>query len=360
MSYYYFANLPVEIFHHIFSFFNYGEISNCYNVNRSWRELSSEHLLKLRLSSVSLNDATLNKIISSFPHPIIQFTIEFYSSKLTEECIISVIKKNPQIRSFRVNSPNITDKTLLEISKNCKGLKYLDLSNNSQITEIGILEIANSCSQLEHLNLTQLRLSEATRQKFPSIILALAKNVKYLKYLDIYGLIPAVEHNAPLINLPLSKLSNLEYLNMGNVQCDYFSEIARNCKHLRHLELLYILSLTDNDILAISNNCNKLQVLRVNTKAISDSIATLVSMCPDIRILEISGISITDVTIYTIIEKCKKNLQFIDITYCKDLTDNAKLDLVKAFGNRLRYSKNILLSTSSELRAKIATIEILK
>jgi len=159
---------------------------------------------------------------------------------------------------------------------------------------------------LEHLNLTQLRLSEATRQKFPSIILALAKNVKYLKYLDIYGLIPAVEHNAPLINLPLSKLSNLEYLNMGNVQCDYFSEIARNCKHLRHLELLYILSLTDNDILAISNNCNKLQVLRVNTKAISDSIATLVSMCPDIRILEISGISITDVTIYTIIEKCKK------------------------------------------------------
>jgi len=60
------------------------------------------------------------------------------------------------------------------------------------------------------------------------------------------------------------------------------------------------------------------------------------------------------------LKNAKKNLQFIDITYCKDLTDNAKLDLVKAFGNRLRYSKNILLSTSSELRAKIATIEILK
>ena len=74
---------------------------------------------------------------------------------------------------------NLTDTSLLSISKNCKFLKILFLIFSSKITDASILAISENCLFLENLNVDNLFL--LTNQS----IFSLAKYSKYLLSLNI-------------------------------------------------------------------------------------------------------------------------------------------------------------------------------
>jgi hypothetical protein len=117
---------------------------------------------------------------------------------------------------------DLTDVSLLSISKNCKNLKILFLIFSSKITDESILAISENCLYLENLNVDNLY--QLTNQS----IFSLAKYSKYLVSLNIRN---CIEINDDSI---MELVKNCIYLNRLIIYgCQ---NISMNCiQHMRSI-----------------------------------------------------------------------------------------------------------------------------
>jgi hypothetical protein len=62
---------------------------------------------------------------------------------------------------------NISDSSMIEISKNCTHLRLLDISGSDKITDTSMIEIGKNCTQLQSLNISDCeKITDTTKKTF--------------------------------------------------------------------------------------------------------------------------------------------------------------------------------------------------
>ncbi|KAJ7299016.1 hypothetical protein O6H91_Y323600 [Diphasiastrum complanatum] len=148
----------------------------------------------------------------------------------------------------------VSDFGLSAIGISCRGLKYLSLWDCPNIGNQGLISIGNGCCQLEKLDLI----------KCPQLgnkgLEAIARGCPFLSTLSLdscamigsTGLEAVGKNCANLLSLSLSKCPAIGDEGIGTV--------VQNCKFLSFLKLDKV-SITDNGLALVGNNCNSLSKL---------------------------------------------------------------------------------------------------
>lgn len=162
---------------------------------------SVEKLIEMspNLESLLINDCPLvatfqnTKIFENLTRltlidlPLFQINPEMVLSKCTYLSLLGMnltddicrfIVSLTSIKTLKLQNRNLTDLTLIEISKNCKEIENLCISKN-RFTDIGVLEISKSCCKILTLELEELNLTDEA-------VFQVVKNLPLLKYINIY------------------------------------------------------------------------------------------------------------------------------------------------------------------------------
>jgi F-box/leucine-rich repeat protein 2/20 len=114
------------------------------------------------------------------------------SLKFSDIGVISIIRKCSKLEEIDLSNDvlgdglvfedeedfdNITDLTLIEISKNCPNLNSLNLATCGKITDIGVFAIAKSCLELVDFDISHVKITNLTK-------LEIKKNLKKIMHFN--------------------------------------------------------------------------------------------------------------------------------------------------------------------------------
>jgi hypothetical protein len=124
---------------------------------------------------------------------------------------------------------NITDASVLEVTRRCSSLQSLNLAGCKNITGASVLELARQCSNLQSLNLYKcIRITEAS-------VVEVARRCSNLHSLNLAGCISITDASVV--------------------------EVARRCSNLYSLNLAGCLLITDVSVLEVGRGCPSLRSL---------------------------------------------------------------------------------------------------
>ncbi|XP_044005829.1 F-box/LRR-repeat protein 2-like [Aphidius gifuensis] len=265
------------------------------------------------------------------------------------------LKKFKNLHSLTL-SRCVIDDMIAEISEK-QSLVYLNLEKSKTITG-DLIFMFNRLVNLEHIKITSYLVSPTNS---PGLLCTCISNTcKNLKHLEIStGFYNSID--VSIINW--ANLKNLVFLNIfWKITDEVAIKIVNYCKNLVHLCIsrysdttetalkkltklenletfkLEFLQLNSRVIIAISNNCEKLKHLSILgctvAKSIDDgetrsSASALddLSKLQYLEHLELTGIKdLQDSTIIAIANKCK-NLKYLGIGDCQDITETALMAL---------------------------------
>ncbi|KAL1805189.1 hypothetical protein ACET3Z_028257 [Daucus carota] len=233
-------------------------------------------------------------------------------------------------------------------SPNCLPLlTTLSLKGACRLSDAGLNTLLSSAPALRSVNLSQCSL--LTIDSMNSIADSLGSALREL-YID------DCESIDPILMLPaLSKLEHLEVLSLAGLHavCDDFicQLIALRGHNLKELVLADCVNLTDLSLKIISKSCTGMRALDLSNlcKLTDIALGYLANGCQLIRTLklrrnvfsdealaaylEISGASLEELSLNNVgkvaqntavsLAKCSKYLQHLDISFCRNLSDEA-------------------------------------
>ncbi|KAF7997256.1 hypothetical protein HCN44_005533 [Aphidius gifuensis] len=252
-----------------------------------------------------------------------------------------------------IEEREVSTKIVNTIFCKCKNLKHLDIPND--FCDLAKIPLA----KWENLkNLEYLRLS--CYEVLPDLADTIVKYCKSLKHLFMKPICPEIETNV------VKKLTKLENLESLEISYKWLSEeaiiaISNNCKKLKRLELVYCtlvptgiddgdlsspcvldelsklqylehlsLNYTDNikdsTIIAIGNNCKNLKSLHIcnDNDNITETAFVALTKLENLKILKVDYCNITDSFIIRI-----KGLKELHCAQCKNLTDTGIIQFIK-------------------------------
>jgi hypothetical protein len=178
--------------------------------------------------------------------------------------MISTIFLNLQELSFQLND-KITDQGLIEFANNCSALLKLSIQDCEKITNIGIIEITKVLKNLNSFHFGKYFNDNITDES----LIAISKNCLNLKVLNLWYSSPNIT-NICYNALSTTILKNLLLKNLTEL---YFGYCCRSLKDSNIIEISkYFLNLqafsiynnkniTDESIIAITRNCKNLTEL---------------------------------------------------------------------------------------------------
>ena len=199
----------------------------------------------------------------------------------------------------------------------CHSLKSLDISHTKLVTDVGISSLSHGCPKLRILNshgvfmLSDPRLSLPTKgaklEAWQSLIgiAALAFNCSMLEDLDLSG---CFRLNIALHQY-VSTMTTLKRLNLtscNQIASESLEEVAKGCSNLEEIVLTDCgKGVNSKAVTAFSIYCKNMRIV-------------VVSRCP-----QINGAAIKAIANFT-------NLEKLDVSGCRALTDNMLLHLCDA------------------------------
>jgi len=254
------------------------------------------------------------------------------------------------------------DKSLLDLGKNLKNLRYLNVSgfnlNNYRNYELAMGEVLKSNKNLEHLNLLSLMGTITSRSK---VIKHIIKHCNHLGFLNLRGhevdnhdIIQLAKTNTELRQLFLDYDPTMPRLftcaQELTTHCNYISHLyiydfkvtdeQLDCLIVQYAKLLKLLAfrnneeLTDLSVYSIVDHCPQLTWLSLcKCTHITDSGALqILNHCSKLQALDVTETKITDTTIKNIL--CKRHvmteLKFINVYNCKIKRDTYR-ELFRTF-----------------------------
>ncbi|KAM3325604.1 hypothetical protein P3S67_000729 [Capsicum chacoense] len=255
--------------------------------------------------------------------------------------------------------------TLARCPNNLPALTTLSLKGACRLSDTGLKAIISAAPNLRSMNLSQCSLLTCDGVSCLSNSLGSVLRELYLDNCE------AIE---PMFILPaLLKLEHLEVLSVAGIPtvCDAFikefvthrgqslreivlkgcmeltdcslKEISLNCPGLRAIDLSDLLKLTDSAIGHLATGCRAVDYLKLCRNAFSDeAVAAYVETSGD-SLKELSLNSVNKVSHNTAMSlaKCSKNLISLDLSWCRNLTNEAlglivdnclSLEVLKLFG----------------------------
>ncbi|XP_044000959.1 uncharacterized protein LOC122847388 [Aphidius gifuensis] len=328
---------------------------------QAFTQLNKLKFIKIILEHES-QDQTVNllEIINSFPKEMNEIHLLRKFLSIYKLTVSMTLKKFKNLQKMTLRGLFLDDIILQEIAEKTT-LVYLD---------IRLYEIAegfclfNKLVNLEYIDLTMGRTTSiciVTKNLYTKVINTIFCACKKLKHLDIpYGLYDV--NKIPSKNW--INFQNLEYLGFYcNITPDLANTIVKYCKNLKHLRihnphrimndtalkkltelenlecLLLVgdVKITEESIIAISNNCKKLKRLEMPHFIIVPSIVgdplsspSVLDELSKLQYLEHLNLSIAknieDSTVIAITNNCK-NLKSLDIGGCTAVTETALVAL---------------------------------
>jgi hypothetical protein len=227
--------------------------------------------------------------------------LSLHARRLSEECLIALVRSNPGLLSFSTNADGATGAFVFELAKRCSGLEELSLSTMT-VNHAPLHCLLRNCP-----NMTSLRLSDILYVP-PEEEFALTKFTSMRKF---------VVHVCEQTSRDVSQLG----------------ELVRACPNLTSLSLCYWPTLLDEAILPLSAHFSSLQNFflgdfcgcRVRDEVLLD----ISKHYPQLITLEIPcSFDVTDIGLVAVAAHCPL-LQLVDVTCCLAVTDDTLFALAQ-------------------------------
>ncbi|KAH0657095.1 hypothetical protein KY285_031977 [Solanum tuberosum] len=255
--------------------------------------------------------------------------------------------------------------TLARRPNNLPALTTLSLKGACRLSDVGLEAIISAAPNLRSMNLSQCSL--LTCDGISCLSNSLGSVLREL-YLD------NCEAIHPMLILPaLLKLEHLEVLSVAGIQtvCDAFikefvtnrgqslreiilkgcmeltdrslKDISQNCPGLRAIDLSDLCKLTDSAIEHLATGCREVDNLKLCRNPFSDeAVAAYVETSGgSLKELSLNGVKKVSHNTAMSLVKCSKNLISLDLSWCRNLTNEAlglivdsclSLEVLKLFG----------------------------
>ncbi|WCJ27964.1 F-box/LRR-repeat protein 3 [Euphorbia peplus] len=230
----------------------------------------------------------------------------------------------------------VTDEGLSCIVTKHRELKKLDITCCRKITDVSIANITSSCP-----NLTSLRMESCTLVSKEAFTL-IGQRCEFLEELDLTD--NEIDNEGLKSISRCFKLCSLKLGICLNISDDGITYIGMNCRKLVELDLYRSAGITDLGILAIASGCPDLETINMSyCKDITDKSLISLSKCTRLNTIESRGCPlITSLGLASVAVGCKQ-LSKLDIKKCQNIDDAGMLPLAH-FSQNLRQ---INLSYSS-------------
>ncbi|KNA21656.1 hypothetical protein SOVF_041280 [Spinacia oleracea] len=233
----------------------------------------------------------------------------------------------------------ISDAGLAELVASAPALRSMNLSQCSLLTDVGLDSIAESLGSI----LQELYLDDCYTLGAMSILPKLMR-LKKLELLSLRGVATVSDKFIrKLIRENGQNMKELVLANCINLTDSSLKVIADTCSQLRVLDISCLGKLTDIGMAYITNGCRNIQHLKLCRSPFSDDAiaAFLETSGESLKELSLNNISkVGQNTTISLARRCK-NLEFLDLSWCRLLTDEAlgliadscwSLRLLKIFG----------------------------
>ncbi|KAI9113680.1 hypothetical protein K1719_014931 [Acacia pycnantha] len=255
--------------------------------------------------------------------------------------------------------------TLAQTPRHLPSLTSLSLSGACRLSDEGLHSLVSSAPALRSINLSQCSLLSSTSLYILADSLGSLLRELYLD--DCQGI------DAAQIVPALMKLEHLEVLSVAGIQtiCDDFIKdyiiarghnikelvlkdcvkltdlsmkvIAEHCPQLCALDLMNLSKLTNSSMVYLTNGCQALHRLKLCCNAFSDEViaAFLETVGESLKELSLNNVRKVGYHTALSIASHAKKLHTLDLSWCRNLTDNAvglivdccvSLKLLKLFG----------------------------
>ncbi|XP_044001514.1 uncharacterized protein LOC122847729 [Aphidius gifuensis] len=337
------------------------EINEIHILNKCWWNDKRAALFTLKkfknLQKLTLHGLCLDKLILqeiSEATTLVHLNIELYDKHIEFPLFDKLV--NLEYIEIEVETEDEDKKVFTKVVNTifckCKNLKHLDIPHDFyDLAKIPLAEWEN------FKNLEYLRLS--CYEVLSDLADTIVKYCKNLKHLCMNPICHFIKTN---VVKKLTKLENLEILQMNDygLSEEAIIAISNNCKKLKHLELdnCYLVpsidseelsspsvlselsklqylehlslicaeNIEDNTIIAIANNCKNLKSLDICgiSDDITETALVTLTKLENLEILRVSFCNISDSFIIKL-----KGLKKFDCDNCENLTDTGIIEFIK-------------------------------
>ncbi|MED6193135.1 hypothetical protein PIB30_016229 [Stylosanthes scabra] len=228
----------------------------------------------------------------------------------------------PRLTSLSITGAcRLSDIGLRALVSSAPALRSVNLSRCSLLTSSGIFHLAESLKPL----LKELYLDECNGIDTELVLPALLE----LEHLEVLSVASVKTVNDDFVkNYVTARGHNLKELilhNCVNVTDASIKIIAEHCPGLCVLDLMHLEKLTDVSIGHLTNRCHALHTLKLCRNPFSDEVIAAFVETSGESLQELSLNSVKKVGYHTTLSLANhaKNLHTLDLSWCRNLTDNA-------------------------------------
>ncbi|XP_065853494.1 F-box/LRR-repeat protein 3 [Euphorbia lathyris] len=338
-------------------------LEGCYGINddsltalkhgcKSLKKLdmsSCQNVSHVGLSSLISGVGGLEELILAYGSPVnlslansLKRLSDLQSVKL-DGCVVTSTGLNAlgnwcvSLKELRLSKcTGVTDEGLSCLVTKHRDLRKLDITCCRKITDVSIAHIMSSCTTLTSLRMESCTL--VSREAFTLI----GQRCEFLEELDLTD--NEIDNEGLKSISRCFKLCSLKLGICLNINDDGLTPIGMNCRKLAELDLYRSSGVTDLGILAIASGCLDLETINMSyCKDVTDKSLISLSKCARLNTIESRGCPlITSLGLAAIAVGCKQ-LYKLDIKKCHNIDDAGMLPLAH-FSQNLRQ---INLSYSS-------------
>lgn len=202
-------------------------------ISNAVKQLSYDSVLNLRNAKLKNENNTIYLILSKHKF-LTEVILEFKPINDTH-----IFQLSEKITKININyCQNVTDSSLIHISKTCINLTHLDLYVMPNLTDEGLMPIIKNCRQITHLNLSGCKhFTHAALSLIPS----------YLSELEEINLTRCIGTRDCFLNELVVKCSKLRYLNLyalPDTNCEFIGQL--NHSRMTFLDLCGNINVNDD------------------------------------------------------------------------------------------------------------------
>ncbi|KAL1326082.1 hypothetical protein AAHE18_13G203200 [Arachis hypogaea] len=228
----------------------------------------------------------------------------------------------PRLTSLSITGAcRLSDLGLRALVSSAPALRSVNLSRCSLLTSSGIFHLAESLRSL----LKELYLDECNGIDAALVLPALLE-LEHLEVLSVASVKTICdEFVKDYITARGHNLKELVLQNCVNVTDASIKIIAEHCPGLCVLDIMHLETLTDLSIGYLSNHCRALHTLKLCRNTFSDEAIAAFLETSGESLQELSLNSVKKVGYHTTLSLAShaKNLRTLDLSWCRNLTDNA-------------------------------------
>lgn len=211
-------------------------------------------------------------------------------------CLTSIASTlSDQLQDLRISGCfKVTDEGLQALSHHCKRLRSLAIKDCFDVTSVGVVHIARECSRLQEISM------DGCYEVEDEALVALSRH-------DVR--------------------TSLEVVSFGDctrITGEGIRALALGCPNLRDIDLLHVMSVGEDPLQCLSENCPNLRYLRYKgpeTTVDKQLLQATVSRIPGVEFLAIQDAKFVDDNCLSVISKTwSDSLRTLTLTHCPALS----------------------------------------